>query len=382
MIGTALLVSLAVWLVVVLASRLSVRRSTSSGRGRGLAAALVFFLLLGMVAANPSEAHESHRPAVLALAGEGTASAIGNPLARLDGPLDRPQGSLEVRRAGHALSENYGYDERVRPVVARLVSKPAIVVSSGKRLGSGVPRSAKSKPLNYDAMTLLRVSHSLMATKSGVGAADDVVRTCFRSFGGETKVLMADGTTKPISEIAVGDMVLAQDPMTGERGPRKVSRLWVHDDDLVRLEIDGDIVRTTEDHPFWNDTDGEWQRADQLGSGELVLTADGRRVRVGVLMGSAGRGLAYNLTVEGLHTYHVLFGIDAVLVHNVCGDDLVSDILKGKKGSIRQAPLPEGAPAWDDVLGMSYAEIEAAANANTPGFKTIKKLLTDKRFNK
>ncbi len=172
MIGTALLVSLAVWLVVVLASRLSVRRSTSSGRGRGLAAAQVFFSLLGMVAANPSEAHESHRPAVLALAGEGTASAIGNPLARLDGPLDRPQGSLEVRRAGYALSENYGYDERVRPVVARPVSEPAIVVSSGERLGSGVPRSAKSKPLNYDAMTLLRVSHSSVATNT----ADDFLR--------------------------------------------------------------------------------------------------------------------------------------------------------------------------------------------------------------
>jgi RHS repeat-associated protein len=220
------------------------------------------------------------------------------------------------------------------------------------------------------------------ATKPGAGAVDDVVRTCFRSFGGETRVLMADGSTKPISEIEVGDEVIAQDPVSGERGTRRVSRLWVHDDDLVRLEIDGDVVRTTEDHPFWNDTDKQWQRADELGSGDLVLTADGRRVKVGVLMGSAGRGLAYNLTVEGLHTYHVLFGSDAVLVHNVCGEDLVSDILKGKKGSIRQAPLPEGAPAWDDVLGMSYAEIEAAAKANTPGFKTIKKLLTDKRFNK
>lgn len=195
MIGTALLVSLAVWLVVVLASRLSVRRSTSSGRGRGLAAAQVFFSLLGMVAANPSEAHESHRPAVLALAGEGTASAIGNPLARLDGPLDRPQGSLEVRRAGYALSENYGYDGRVRPVVARPVSEPAIVVSSGERLGSGVPRSAKSKPLNYDAMTLLRVSHSSVATNaSGAAAIGSGVEL---TEAGVPKVIYRQGTPSP-----------------------------------------------------------------------------------------------------------------------------------------------------------------------------------------
>lgn len=31
---------------------------------------------------------------------------------------------------------------------------------------------------------------------------------------------------------------------------------------------------------------------------------------------------------------------------------------------------------------MTYAEIEAAAKANTPGFKTIKNLLTDKRFDR
>jgi Pretoxin HINT domain len=249
---------------------------------------------------------------------------------------------------------------------------------SSARIPTVSPACVGKNQAEYDGTAVA----SCVATKPGAGAVDDVVRTCFRSFGGETRVLMADGSAKPISEIEVGDEVIAQDPVSGERGTRRVSRLWVHDDDLVRLEIDGDVVRTTEDHPFWNDTDKQWQRADELGSGDLVLTADGRRVKVGVLMGSAGRGLAYNLTVEGLHTYHVLFGSDAVLVHNVCGEDLVSDILKGKKGSIRQAPLPEGAPAWDDVLGMSYAEIEAAAKANTPGFKTIKKLLTDKRFNK
>jgi Pretoxin HINT domain len=83
------------------------------------------------------------------------------------------------------------------------------------------------------------------------------------------------------------------------------------------------VVRTTEDHPFWNETDREWQRADQLDSGDFVLTSDGRRVKVGVLVGSAGRGSAYNFTVEGLHTYHVLFGTDAVLVHNAynCAKD-------------------------------------------------------------
>ena len=72
---------------------------------------------------------------------------------------------------------------------------------------------------------------------------------------------MADGTTKPISEVEVGDEVLAVDPETGQRGARRVLNLFVHDDTLVDLGIDGDVVTTTEDHPFWNHTDQAFQRA-------------------------------------------------------------------------------------------------------------------------
>ena len=70
------------------------------------------------------------------------------------------------------------------------------------------------------------------------------------STAGETEVLMADGTTKPISHIEVGDWVLADDPETGERGSREVTHLWVHEDIIVDLEIDGHDLATTEDHPF------------------------------------------------------------------------------------------------------------------------------------
>lgn len=64
------------------------------------------------------------------------------------------------------------------------------------------------------------------------------------SFGVRPRVLMADGSTKPVSDVEVGDLVLAQDPETGEIGARKNTGAWVHDVDLVRLEIDGDIVTT------------------------------------------------------------------------------------------------------------------------------------------
>jgi hypothetical protein len=56
------------------------------------------------------------------------------------------------------------------------------------------------------------------------------------SFSGDTEVLMAGGTTKPIEDVQVGDDVLATDPVTGERGPRKVTELWVHDDQVFALQ--------------------------------------------------------------------------------------------------------------------------------------------------
>jgi transposase len=50
--------------------------------------------------------------------------------------------------------------------------------------------------------------------------------------------------------------------------------------------------------------------------------------------------------------------------------------------SIKQAPLPSGSPGWDTFMQMTWEHIEEGARANRPGFKVVRKLLTDKRFNK
>ena len=59
-----------------------------------------------------------------------------------------------------------------------------------------------------------------------------------------------------------------------------------------------------------------------------------------------------------------------------------TEVLAGKNGSIKNAPLDPGSPSWDDIQDMTVDEIDRAAKANRTGFKTIKKLLKDKRFNK
>lgn len=84
------------------------------------------------------------------------------------------------------------------------------------------------------------------------------------SFTGDTPVLMADGTRKPIKDVAIGDTVIATDPETGDSGPRKVTALikGAGDKQLVDLTLDTDgptgtkpgSITATDGHPFWAPT--------------------------------------------------------------------------------------------------------------------------------
>jgi hypothetical protein len=160
---------------------------------------------------------------------------------------------------------------------------------------------------------ILPVERSQVAAKTGRTGA----RTCLKSFTGSTLVLMADGTKKPIEDIEVGDRVVATDPETGERVTRKVTRVWVHDDEVLDLVVEGEAITTTEGHLFWTVTDRRFERADELADGEVVRGDGGREILVsGFRLGSQRIVPAYNLSIADVHTYHV--GDSSVLVHNDC----------------------------------------------------------------
>lgn len=59
------------------------------------------------------------------------------------------------------------------------------------------------------------------------------------SFSADTHVLMADGSTKPIEQVEVGDIVLATDPATGLTEPKQVIATIIGegDKDLVRITV-------------------------------------------------------------------------------------------------------------------------------------------------
>ncbi|WP_107501039.1 RHS repeat-associated core domain-containing protein, partial [Streptomyces thermovulgaris] len=105
------------------------------------------------------------------------------------------------------------------------------------------------------------------------------------SFTPGTKVLMADGSTKPIEDVEIGDKVLATDPKTGETAVETVTAEIKGEGvkHLVEVTIDIDghqgsetaTVTATDGHPFWVPELGEWIDATDLKAGQWLKTSAG-----------------------------------------------------------------------------------------------------------
>ncbi|MEU2944289.1 RHS repeat-associated core domain-containing protein [Nocardiopsis alba] len=167
------------------------------------------------------------------------------------------------------------------------------------------------------------------------------------SFTPGTGVVMADGSTKPIEDVDVGEKVLATDPETGEQSARTVLATIVGSGGkaLVQITIDptterdapagdeagsdeesagvpgpvaaGDVIVATDGHPFWVPDPGLWVDAIDLAPGMWLQTSSGTWVQVSAVQAWTQTATVHNLTVQGVHTYHVAAGDLDVLNHNV-----------------------------------------------------------------
>lgn len=157
-------------------------------------------------------------------------------------------------------------------------------------------------------------------------ALEGAAARCGLSFAADTLVVLADGKTKPISQLKIGDKVLATNTRTGKTQSQVVTAVLLnHDTDLIDLDItDGSghrsIVHTTAKHPIWDQTRDTWVQAAQLHTGDVLRGADGRGVRVlGLLMPQVTSGDMWDLTVANDHDFYVTAGAAAILVHNCTG---------------------------------------------------------------
>ncbi|MFE2540913.1 ricin-type beta-trefoil lectin domain protein [Actinacidiphila glaucinigra] len=147
------------------------------------------------------------------------------------------------------------------------------------------------------------------------------------SFAPGTRVLMADGSTKPIEKVRTGDKVVATDPKTGQTRVETVTaEIKGHGlKHLVKITIDVDgakgtktaQVTATDGHPFWVPELHAWVRATDLTSGQWLRTSAGTRVQITAIQRwTAQAATVHNLTVSEIHTYYVMAAGTAVLNHN------------------------------------------------------------------
>ncbi|WP_018349385.1 polymorphic toxin-type HINT domain-containing protein [Longispora albida] len=205
--------------------------------------------------------------------------------------------------------------------------------------------------------------------KDGVDKADDVADDgggC-HSFDPATPVLMADGTAKPIADIREGDQVTATDPATGDTTSQPVTQLHINqDEELTDLTVATPAgttatLYTTQNHPFWNATTGQWAHAATLLPGEQLRTPAGETVAVRDVRSYIGSKQMRDLTVAVIHTYYVIAGATPVLVHNVNGIPC-KDVPTMGKGIPTREPATVGSAA-----SHNYKETFFKANPGLRG---------------
>jgi hypothetical protein len=143
------------------------------------------------------------------------------------------------------------------------------------------------------------------------------IRSCRNSFSADTLVATPKGLV-PISELEIGDLVLAYNEATGEFGYYPITATISHtDQQVILLTLEGEVLITTDEHPFLL-ANGEWADAGDLKIGMEIRQADGTTGRVQGVRVVRDAQPMYNLTVDVAHTFVV--GDDQWVVHNTCGD--------------------------------------------------------------
>ncbi|MEU5946736.1 RHS repeat-associated core domain-containing protein [Micromonospora sp. NPDC047465] len=207
---------------------------------------------------------------------------------------------------------------------------------------------------------------------------------CLHSFRANTNVRLADGERRPISQVKLGDRVLATDPATGRTTAQRVTALHINrDTDLTdvtvtvrdkrapakrtsgpRLALAGlaaagalaagtTVLHTTDHHPFWDQTAKAWVNAAELTVGHELRTTDGRVATVTGVRSYTGAQTMYDLTVDAVHTYHVMAGDTPVLVHNCDGTATVRWDVDMEHATIRvegggkSLETEQVIPGWD-----------------------------------
>lgn len=212
-------------------------------------------------------------------------------------------------------------------VKLKLLATADSVTAFRNSLKDGVGTDAALDALRNDH----NVERALVAELEGEAKVASAVRTACpinsNSFPAGTPVLMADGTSRPIEHVRVGDSVTATDPETGATSTQHVENtIYTPDDrDFTEFTIAApngstSAITSTSHHPYWSENAHDWRDAADLTAGDTLRTPKGEPVRITDTRHWTTLQSAYNLTISNVHTYYVLADGTPVLVHNSDAD--------------------------------------------------------------
>ncbi|GAA1858059.1 polymorphic toxin-type HINT domain-containing protein [Myceligenerans crystallogenes] len=240
-----------------------------------------------------------------------------------------------------------------REAAAKAAKAKEAAKAKAKQLAEAAKRQARQDVAKKKASTT--------GQADGAAKKDPSPGCQTNSFVAGTRVLMADGTTKPIEDVEPGDKVRTADEVTAARTGAQLVTAHIRgsgEKTLVTITVkdaDGDEQKlvATDGHPFWDPAEDAWVDAIDLRSGSWLKTSAGTWVQVAAAEVERTRAVVHNLRVASEHTYFVGVADDSVLVHN-CGKEI-------SENDVRDLLLVSRA-GYDTVsAGRGTARVTAAA---------------------
>ena len=160
-------------------------------------------------------------------------------------------------------------------------------------------------------------------------------KQCFNSFDGATLVATEHGLV-PIEEIEIGDKVWAYNEANQSKSLQEVVHLirGEHYKELIDIELSsGEVIVTTDNHPFWAVDSSSWIEADTLTDSTVLRNIKDENVTIKSLKHHTEFRKVYNLTVDNYHSYFV--GVGGVLGHNANWYDCIDDLPTWRGSTLR-----------------------------------------------
>jgi len=194
-----------------------------------------------------------------------------------------------------------------------------------------------------------------------------------------TEILMADGTTRPIEDVMIGDRVQTfSDPLRLIQDSGTVTKVFSH---LVdEYLIINDTLHVTPEHLVYSNH--SFRAAGVLKRGDWLLQSDGTKVFVKKIEIRHEPVMVYNFTVEPHHTYIA----DDFYVHNDKGDGvrefftdapLFKSVVTDRNGNASLTfTLPDNITSWRATVqavsqSLSVGADTANINVSLPVFADV-----------